>query len=64
MFNSLHQAFLTALPHLQIKGSYFLEIPAYFMEPGLSLPHLQEPATYPYPETHQTILCPIPLLED
>jgi hypothetical protein len=35
------------------------------MEPEGSSPHLQDPATYPYPEPHQSNLCsPIEPLED
>jgi hypothetical protein len=33
------------------------------METEVSLPHLQEPATCPYPEPDQSNSCPIPLLE-
>jgi hypothetical protein len=35
------------------------------MEREGSLPHSQEPATFPYPEPDQSSLClPIPILED
>jgi len=41
------------------------EIPPYFIEPEGSLPHLQVPATRPYPEPGRSSSYPhIPLPED
>jgi len=47
------------------RSSATQEIPPHVMEPDVSLPHLQVPTTYPYPEADQSCPCPpIPLPED
>jgi hypothetical protein len=47
----------------QLTGAQLVKKLRHFMEPAISLTHLQQPANYPYSEPEQTSSYPILLLE-